>query len=109
MSWQQEIAELVAYGRRIGLDFESAWDQAVECVDVPPMYATARGTTIVTQGARGQMVLEVEGGESVLLFFKGVCRRSWEGEEIAPPGCFEIPLDSGGVSGIGKARSRSKG
>ena len=103
MGWQQEIAELVAYGRRIGLGFEDAWQQAVECVDVPPMYARApRPTTVVTQGARGQLLLEVEDGESVLLFFKGVCRRAWDGDAVAPEGWAHIEPDMGGVVAIGK-------
>lgn len=109
MSWQHEMSDLLAYGRRIGLDFDTAWNEALECVDVPPMCTRPPQNLDLIEHRRGQISLDVESGQSVLVFFKTVCRRAWAGEEVAPPGCFDTLLDTGGVSGIGKARGRSKG
>lgn len=109
-NWQAEISDLLAYGRRIGLDFDQAWNEALECVDVPPMCVRPpQNLDLVILPGRGQIALDVESVQSVLMFFKGVCRRAWAGEEVAPPGCFDTVLDAGGVSGLGKARSLRTG
>lgn len=108
VSWQREISDLLAYGKRIGLSFEEAWSEALACVTVPDMDRRQPRAPIGVD-YRGQLSLSAPSGQSVLAFFKGVCGRSWEGERLAPDGCFEVVLDSGGVSGIGKARAKSKG
>lgn len=97
MSWQKEIVDLLAYGRRIGLGFDEAWREAVACVELPAL----------VRGRQRQLELGGSPDQSVLEFFREMCRQSWDGGEVAPAGWHETVLDSGGQFGHGASRGVS--